>query len=186
MHNGNPALQFVVPVPVKQIGGADGHCCSRCLDGRESRVVVHGIIIQENFLPSTPPHVQRGKIIRGAGRRYAREQPAVLSVPETVWATVYRFLSKRSGWHTGLPLCLRSLRQLLSSQRLCREDRDQAETEQPRGFHVTVHCRRRTVSPDELPRRVTNIAGCCPRFLFCCFMENSSAAFGVPTRPAIL
>src|SRR5437764_1262602 len=80
-----PSLELVMSATVKEIGSADGDtgCCG--FDRCKGRVIVHSAVCKENLLPTAAAHVQRRKIVEGAGRAQAREQPAILFVPEAMW-----------------------------------------------------------------------------------------------------
>src|SRR6266700_1042879 len=80
-----PSLQLVVSVAVKEIGSADGDASRSGFDRCKGRVIVHGIVGEENLLPAPASHVQRRKIVEGTRRANAPEEPAILFVPEGMW-----------------------------------------------------------------------------------------------------
>src|SRR5215472_2784137 len=80
-----PAFQFVVPVAVKEVGSADGDTGPGGFDHCKGSVIVHYVIRQENLLPAAAAHIQSGEVIQRASRSDAREEPAILSVPEAMW-----------------------------------------------------------------------------------------------------
>ena len=67
VNDGSPALQFVVSVTVKKIGGANGNTGGTRLDERKPSVIIHGIVGQKYFLSAAPSHIQRGEIVQSAG-----------------------------------------------------------------------------------------------------------------------
>jgi hypothetical protein len=77
----HPSLQLVMPVTVKEIGSADGDtgCCG--FDRCESRVIVYNVVRKKYLLFAAAAHVQRRKIVEGARRANACEEPAILFVP---------------------------------------------------------------------------------------------------------
>ena len=73
MNDGSPALQFVVSVTMKKIGGANGNAGGPYLDEREGGVIIDGIVGQKYFLAAAASHVQRGEIVQSSGRSNASE-----------------------------------------------------------------------------------------------------------------
>jgi hypothetical protein len=73
VHNGRPALQFVVPVAVKKIRCANGNTGGRGFDGGKPRVIIDCIVGQKYFLAAAAAHVQRGEIVQGTGGRNPSE-----------------------------------------------------------------------------------------------------------------
>src|ERR1019366_2341458 len=67
MNDGSPALQFVVSVTMKKIGGANGNTGRTRLDGREAGMIINRIVGQKYFLAAAPSHVQRGEIVQSTG-----------------------------------------------------------------------------------------------------------------------
>ena len=63
MHDGSPALEFVVAVAVKKIRGADGRASGGGFDRGKRGVVVYDIVGQQDFLASSSAHVECRKII---------------------------------------------------------------------------------------------------------------------------
>ena len=90
VHDGGPALQLVMTVAVKQIRRADRRARACRLDYRECGMIVHHIVGQQDFLPTTPPHVQGGEIIESSRSAHAREQPIIGFVPEPMLITIRR------------------------------------------------------------------------------------------------
>lgn len=84
MHDGGPALQPVVAVAMKQIGYADGGGGACGFDSGEARVIVHHVIVEQNFMVAAATHVQCGRKIKPARTGDAGEEPAVGLVPESV------------------------------------------------------------------------------------------------------
>ncbi len=85
VHVRSPVLQFVMPVPVKQVCRSNRNSGRRRFDRRKARVIVHHVIRQKNLLPPAPPHIQRREIIERPRRSHSREQPIILFVPESVY-----------------------------------------------------------------------------------------------------
>ena len=50
----------------------------------KGRVIVHDVVVQQDFLPATTPHVKRGKIIERASSAGAGKEPGICSIPEAV------------------------------------------------------------------------------------------------------
>jgi len=84
VHNRGPALKLVMSVMVKQIRDPDGRSDPRCFDGCESRVIVDYFVGEQDFLPATTAHIERGKIVKRARRCYADKEPIVGLVPKSV------------------------------------------------------------------------------------------------------
>ena len=134
-----PSLELVMSVTVKEIGSADGDtgCCG--FDRRKGRVIVHSAVCKENLLPTAAAHVQRRKIVEGAGRAKAREQPAILLVPEAMWLQslfLLRLAGSRCllGNTRGGRLLFRSV--LCASGWRSREDNKKQRAEEPDSLQV--------------------------------------------------
>ena len=109
VHDGGPALQFVVPVVMEQIRRSDRKARPGRLDYRKSRVIVHQVVGHQDFLVAAPPQIQRRKIIERPRRSHACKQPGILLIPEPVQHLF--FSPVLAGWcNNSWRWCLRCLR----------------------------------------------------------------------------
>ena len=61
VHDGGPAFQFVVAVAMKKIRCADGNAGAGRFDGRKTRMIIHHVIGQKNFLAARVGAYSRSK-----------------------------------------------------------------------------------------------------------------------------
>ena len=84
MNDRGPTLELVMTVSVEQIRNTDGGGGAGRFDGRESRVMIHDVVGEQNFLTAAAAHVESRKVIERAGGGDAGEQPIVGPVPESM------------------------------------------------------------------------------------------------------
>jgi hypothetical protein len=84
----------MVACPVEKVRRPDGNPSACRFDRGKSRVIVHHVVVQQDFLPAAPPHIQRGKIVERACRARAGKEPGIGSIPEAVLLGL-RHLSRR-------------------------------------------------------------------------------------------
>jgi len=84
MNDRGPTLELVMTVTVEQIRNADGGGGAGRFDGRESRVIIHDVVGEQNLLAAAAAHVESRKVIERAGGGDAGEQPVVGLVPESM------------------------------------------------------------------------------------------------------
>ena len=104
MNKRGPALQFVVAITVKEIRRSNGTAGSGRFDGRESSMIIYDIIGKKNFLPASPAHVERRKVIQCAKGTDSSKEPVVFLVPEAMrWRGVgaLRLESSRRSFGSG-------------------------------------------------------------------------------------
>ena len=97
VHDGGPALEFVVAVVVEQIGNADGRCGAGGLDDGESRMIIDDVVGEQNFLAAAATHIQGGEIIECTGSGYTGKEPAVGCVPKGMFVRGRDFRLWRRG-----------------------------------------------------------------------------------------
>src|ERR1051325_9894762 len=94
MNNRSPTLQFMVACSMENVRRSDRNSGTGRFYRGKGGVIVHHVVVQQDFLPSSPPHVKRGKIIERACRARAGKEPHVCSIPKTVFPRL-RHLNRR-------------------------------------------------------------------------------------------
>jgi hypothetical protein len=105
VHDRSPAFQLVMAVAMEQVRCSDRNTGPRRLDHCKSRVIVHQVVGNQDFLVPAPPQVQSRKIIKRPRRSDARKKPGIFLVPEPV--NLWRFLrlNLASGRHNDRRWC---------------------------------------------------------------------------------
>ena len=183
VHEGSPALQLVVAVAVKEIGSANRDSRRSSFDGSKSCVIVHHVVSKKNLLPASAAHVQCRKIIQSASSADAREEPAILLVPEAMRVRGIFWLRPAAN---GRLLCRTQRRGLLARSFLranvsrCASHNKQQQAEESDSLPV-----RHFEAAGRFPSRTAYYRSCGPappRQFFAC----SVAAFATPISQALL
>jgi len=137
---------------VEQVRHAHRRRRPRKLDGRELAVIVHSCVVQQRFVQSPPPRVQRGRKIQVPRPQHPRKQPAICLVPEPVHLRLLRARFRLRSLRKRRSRLRWRLRFRWSCRRLCRRFL-LPERAAARHQHPARHaCRPRQSSKSRSPR----------------------------------
>src|SRR5215472_11661242 len=113
---------------------ADGYSGACRLNASESRVIVHHVVGEKDFLAAAAAHVQSREIVQCSSRANTREQPTILLVPE---AMLLRRTLSRLGKRLRITRSL-LLGRFLGLGRVCAEENDKTQKAQQTGSVQTL------------------------------------------------